>query len=173
MKDLIDALQNIVPEYAKDIRLNVSSVMNSTGIDNENDAPYIALASAVASGNHKLVSLIDPFLSNEVDKKAAYVAASIMAQNNYWYSFIEAMGDLELTNMPAGLRMNALSNHGETELTKFEGYSLAASVIGKCKPCIKSHYKTLKDNGYTTEQLRNIARIAVTINAISKIISVN
>lgn len=169
MKNLIEALENIVPDYAKDIKLNINSVMNANGIDSEIDAPYIALASAVASGNQKIANLIASFLPNEVDKKAAFIAASIMAQNNYWYSFIESVGDPELTGMPAGLRMNSMSDHGGTEMTKFEGYSLAASVIGKCKPCIKSHYKALKDWGYKTEQLRNIARIAVTINAICKI----
>lgn len=169
MKDLIEALENLVPEYAKDIRLNIKSVMNPYGIDGELDAPYIALASAVASGNHKVADLIDSFLTNEVDKKAAYVAASLMAQNNYWYSFIESVGDLDLTNLPANLRMSAISEHGGTEMTKFEGYALAASIVGKCKPCIKSHYKSLKDWGYQVEQLKNIARIAVTINAICKI----
>ena len=173
MKELIEALQNIVPGYARDIRLNVSSVMNAQGIDSEADAPYIALASAVASGNHKVIDLIGSFLSNEVDKNAAFIAASVMIQNNYWYSFIESMGDIDLTNLPAGLRMNALSEHGGTEMTKFEGYSLAASIIGKCKPCIKSHYKALKDSGYTTEQLRNIGRIAVTINTICRLVPVN
>lgn len=171
MKDLVLALQEITPEYAKDIKLNIQSVFNSPVIDNELDAPYIALTSAVASGNNKVIDVIEKFLTNEVDKKAAYIAASIMAQNNYWYSFIESVGDIELTNLPAQLRMNAISDHGGTEKTKFEGYSLAASVIGKCKPCIKAHYKELKDMGYTTEQLKNIARIAVVINALCKIAS--
>ena len=169
MKDLIEALENLVPDYAKDIKLNVKSVMTAQGIDSEIDAPYIALASAVSAGNHKVSDLIASFLPNEIDKNAAYIAGSVMVQNNYWYSFIESMGDAELTNLPAGLRMNALTDHGGTEMTKFEGYSLAASIVGKCKPCIKSHYKALKDWGYTTEQLRNIGRIAVTINAICKI----
>jgi len=170
MKELVEALQNITPDYAKDIRLNIQSVFNASNIHNEIDAPYIALASAVATGNHKIVEIIDSFLTDEVDKKAAYIAASIMAQNNYWYSFIESVGDIELTNLPAQLRMTAIADHGGTEKTKFEGYSLAASVIGKCKPCIKAHYKELKDLGYTTDQLKNIARIAVVINSLCKIV---
>ena len=169
MKDLVIALQEITPEYAKDIKLNIQSVFNSSVIDNELDAPYIALASSIAAENQKIINLIENFLPNEIDKKAAYIAASLMAQNNYWYSFIESVGDIELTNLPAQLRMTGIADHGGTEKTKFEGYSLAASIIGKCKPCIKAHYKELKNMGYTTEQLKNIARIAVVINALCKI----
>ena len=54
-----------------------------------------------------------------------------MAQNNIWYSFVEMMSDPEVSNSPAGLRMNAIATSGGTEKTKFEGYSLAASIIGK------------------------------------------
>jgi AhpD family alkylhydroperoxidase len=37
---------------------------------------------------------------------------------------------------------------------------LAASIVGKCHFCVKAHYETLKQEGYTVEQLRDIGRIA-------------
>ena len=171
MSNLINDLQSLVPDYAKDIKLNIESVFNgSGGIDSEIDAPYIAFASAIATGNIKLIKIIEKYLTNDVDKQAAKTAAIIMAQNNIWYSFVEMMSDPEISNLPAGLRMNAIVTSGGTEKTKFEGYSLAASIIGKCKPCTKSHFKQLKDFGYQTSQLNTIIKIASVINALSKIL---
>jgi len=48
-------------------------------------------------------------------------------------------------------------------------YSLAASIIGKCHFCVKSHYETLKKEGVTVQELHHIGKIAATINAIGKI----
>ena len=58
MSNLINDLQSLVPDYAKDIKLNIESVLNgSGGIDKEIDAPYIAFASAIATGNIKLIKI--------------------------------------------------------------------------------------------------------------------
>jgi alkyl hydroperoxide reductase subunit D len=94
-----------------------------------------------------------------------------MAQNNVWYPFIEMADDANLKGLPAQLRMNAITTHGGTTKAKFEAYSLASSIIGKCHFCVKAHYGTLKEEGYTVEQLRDIGRISATINALSKILS--
>lgn len=98
-------------------------------------------------------------------------AASIMAQNNIWYPYLEMADDSNLKGLPAQLRMNAISTHGGTTKGKFEAYSLAASIIGKCHFCVKAHYETLKQEGYSLEQLRDIGRIASVINSASKILS--
>ncbi len=167
----VEELQNQIPDYAKDIKLNLDAVINrSTGI-NPDDAMYISLACAVATGNGKLVQFISQYATTEVDRDAALAAGALMAQNNTWYPFIEMINEDDLKGLPAQLRMNAMANHGGTEKTKFEGYSLGASIIGKCHACVKAHYKSLKDLGYKTEQLRDIARIAATINAVSKILN--
>jgi alkyl hydroperoxide reductase subunit D len=67
--------------------------------------------------------------------------------------------------------MNAIASHGGTTKGKFEAYCLASSIIGKCHFCVKAHYETLKEEGYSIEQLRDIGRIAATINALAKILS--
>jgi alkyl hydroperoxide reductase subunit D len=48
---------------------------------------------------------------------------------------------------------------------------LAASIIGKCHFCVKAHYDTLKKEGYSVEQLRDIGRIAAVINAVAKVLN--
>jgi alkyl hydroperoxide reductase subunit D len=167
----VDQLKDSLPEYAKDIKLNLDAVINRSTIDPE-QATYLSIAAAFATGNSKLLSFI---LANgpddNVEKNAALTAASIMAQNNIWYPYIEMAGDSNLAGLPAQLRMNSIASHGGTTKAKFEAYSLVASIIGKCHFCVAAHYATLKEEGYTVEQLRDIGRIAATINAVSKILS--
>ncbi len=166
----VEQLKESIPDYAKDIKLNLDAVINRSTIDPD-DATYIAIAAAFATGNAKLLSFIVASATNEVEKNAALSAGSIMAQNNVWYPYIEMADDANLKGLPAQLRMNAITSHGGTTKGKFEAYSLASSIIGKCHFCVKAHYETLKQEGYSIEQLRDIGRIAATINALSKILS--
>lgn len=166
----VEQLKESIPDYAKDIKLNLDAVINRSTIDPD-DATYIAIAAAFATGNAKLLSFIVASATNEVEKNAALSAGSIMAQNNVWYPFIEMADDANLKGLPAQLRMNAISSHGGTTKAKFEAYSLASSIIGKCHFCVKAHYETLKQEGYSVEHLRDIGRISATINALSKILS--
>jgi len=67
--------------------------------------------------------------------------------------------------------MNAIATHGGTTKARFEAYSLAASIVGKCHFCVKAHYDTLKKEGYTVEQLRDIGRISSVMTAVSRVMS--
>jgi len=166
----VDQLKDSLPEYAKDIKLNLDAVINRSTINPE-DALYLSIAAAFSTGNAKLLAFIVSSANDEVEKNAALTAGSIMAQNNVWYPFIEMADDANLKGLPAQLRMNAITSYGGTTKAKFEAYSLASSIIGKCHFCVKAHYETLKQEGYSIEQLRDIGRIAATINALSKVLS--
>ena len=106
-----------------------------------------------------------------VDYNPALTAASIMAQNNVWYPYVEMAEDANLAGLPAQLRMNAIASHGGTTKARFEAYSLAASIVGKCHFCVKAHYETLKAEGYTVEQLRDIGRIAAVMNSVAHVVA--
>jgi alkyl hydroperoxide reductase subunit D len=77
--------------------------------------------------------------------------------------------DAQLKGLPAQLRMNAIATHGGTTKARFEAYSLAASIVGKCHFCVSAHYETLKQEGYSVEQLRDIGRIAAVMTAVSRV----
>jgi alkyl hydroperoxide reductase subunit D len=94
-----------------------------------------------------------------------------MAMNNVWYPYVEMAEDANLQGLPAQLRMNAIATHGGTTRARFEAYSLAASIVGKCHFCVKAHYDTLKQQGYTVEQLRDIGRIASVLSAVARVMS--
>jgi alkyl hydroperoxide reductase subunit D len=80
--------------------------------------------------------------------------------------------DPDLATQPAGLRMNAYATHGGVDKRRFEMYALAASIVGKCHFCVKSHYALLKnEEGMTTQQLRDVGRIAAVIAAAANVIA--
>ena len=167
----VDALkEQSIPEYAKDTRLNIDAVVKRSTLPVE-EAEAVALAAAFATGNSKLWTWVHSQLANRTEADAALTAASLMAMNNVWYPFVEMADDANLAGLPAQLRMNAISTHGGTTKARFEAYSLAASIVGKCHFCVKAHYETLKKEGYTVEQLRDIGRIASVINSVSKVLA--
>lgn len=166
----IDQLKETIPEYAKDTRLNLDAVLKRSSLPIE-QAEVIALAAAFATGNTKLWTWMESVISDKTETAAALSAASIMASTNLWYPFVEMADDPALAGLPAQLRMNAIASHGGTTKAKFEAYSLAASIVGKCHFCVKAHYETLKKEGYTVEQLRDIGRIAAVINSTAKVLA--
>ena len=167
----VDALkENSIPEYAKDTKLNIDAVIKRSTLPVE-EAEAVALAAAFATGNSKLWTWIHSQLADRKEADAALTAASIMAQNNVWYPFVEMAEDENLKGLPAQLRMNAIASHGGTTKERFEAYSLAASIVGKCHFCVKAHYDGLKKMGYTVEQLRDIGRIAAVMTSVSKVLA--
>lgn len=168
----IDQLKEALPDYAKDTRLNLDAVVKRSTLD-PLEAQCVALAAAFATGNSKLWTWISTQIagSGDSDVNAAITAASLMAMNNVWYPYVEMSEDEQLKGLPAQLRMNAIASHGGTTKARFEAYSLAASIVGKCEFCVKAHYDTLKQEGYTVEQLRDIGRIAAVMTAVSKVMT--
>jgi alkyl hydroperoxide reductase subunit D len=164
----IDAVKGALPEYAKDTKLNLDSVLLRSTLDTD-VAMGCAVAALAATGNGKVLAVI--LADTPVHAESAMIAASIMAQNNTWYPYVEMTEDEQLKGLPAQLRMNAIANHGGTTKSNFEAFSLAASIVGKCHFCVKAHYDTLKKEGYSVEQLRDIGRIASVMNSVAKVLN--
>ena len=164
----IEVVKPALPDYAKDTRLNIDSVLLRSTLDAD-VAMGCAVAALAATGNGKLLGIM--LSDNPVYAEPAMTAASIMATNNVWYPYVEMAGDPQLSGLPAQLRMNAIASHGGTTKARFEAYSLAASIVGKCHFCVKAHYDTLKTEGYTVENLRDIGRIASVMNSVAKVLN--
>ena len=170
--DFIAAIKDRIPDCAKDIRLNLDAVLSRSSLE-----PYhaagAALASAFAARSPELVDAIKGGAAlDAAQAQAALTAAALMGMNNVWYPYLEMAGDADLKSMRAELRMNAYATHGGVDRTSFELYALAASIVGKCEFCVQSHYKLLRESGLTTQQLRDVGRIAAVINAAAQVIAV-
>ncbi len=161
-------IKDVLPEYAKDTKLNLDAVLLRSTLDPD-VAMGCAVAALAATGNGKVLGVM--LADNPTFADAAMTAASIMAQNNVWYPYVEMADDQLLTGLPAQLRMNAIASHGGTTKANFEAFSLAASIVGKCHFCVKAHYDTLKAEGYSMEQLRDIGRIAAVMNSVAKVLN--
>ncbi|MCA3158655.1 MAG: carboxymuconolactone decarboxylase family protein [Burkholderiales bacterium] len=169
--DFLNSIKDLIPDYAKDIRLNVDGTIARSSLAPE-QALGVALAAAFAAKSKTMVDIIkNSGALPEVEAQAALTAAALMGMNNAWYPFTEMTEDKELQASPAQLRMNAYASSGGTSKVNFELYALAASVIGKCHFCIKSHYDLLKQHGMTMQQLKDAGRIAATLNAAAQVLA--
>ena len=166
----VDQLKESIPDYAKDTRLNIDAVVKRSTLP-QAEAESVALAAAFATGNTKLWTWMQSQIADQREAEAAITAASLMGMTNVWYPYVEMADDPALAGLPAQLRMNAITTHGGTTRARFEAYALAASIVGRCHFCVKAHYDTLKKEGYTVEQLRDIGRIAAVITAVARVMA--
>jgi len=164
-------LRASIPDYAKDLRLNLDSVLTETGAPGitQKQIGLIALASAIAARHQPLVAAI----SEEAAKHAsaaeltgARTAAAIMGMNNVYYRFTHLVADPEYRTLRAGLRMNAMANPG-CDKNDFEMCSLAVSAINGCGMCMDSHERTLRKHGFSSQAVQSCVRIAAVVNAVA------
>jgi len=162
----LTTIKNEIPDWAKDIRLNLDGTIARSSLKPA-DAVGVALAAAYAAKSPFLIEQFKSGLSPE-DVNGVLTAAALMGMNNIWYPYVEMTDDSQLKTLPPLLRMNAYSSHGGIEHERFELFALAASIIGKCHFCVKSHFDNLKKAGFTIEQLRDAGRIAAVVNAAAQ-----
>jgi len=170
----IQQLQDQLGEFAKDIKLNLSAVLKEDAGLNLSQIAGIALSSAYATRNQKVISALQNEFSAQADEailNAAKAAATLMAMNNIYYRAIHLMSDHEYQQMPAKLRMNFMMNPGIDKLD-FEMYSLAVSAINGCGMCIDTHAKKLYQDGISKAAIQNVLRIAAVINATAQALSI-
>src|SRR3954471_24102834 len=107
----LESLKTVLPEYAKDLRLNLGSLAGEPALSDEVRAGTF-IASALASRNPTVTAAVlaefAPRLSPEA-LNAAKSAASIMAMNNIYYRFTHLVGG-DYPTLPARLRMNVMAN---------------------------------------------------------------
>jgi len=163
----IDALKNRLPDYAKDLKLNLGSLALEPTLTAQQRAGTF-IASALASRNEDVIQAIvgefGPQMSPEA-LSAAKAAAAIMGMNNVYYRFTHLVGG-DYPSLPARLRMNVMARPG-VEKVDFELWSLAVSAINGCGMCMESHEKIVRHGGLTQEQVQSAVRIAAVVHAVA------
>jgi alkyl hydroperoxide reductase subunit D len=164
----LDALKDRLPEHAKDLRLNLSTLANEPALTEQQRAGTFivsALAARNRATSEAIIAEFAPKLSAEAFA-AAKAAASIMAMNNIYYRFTHLTEATDYRAMPARLRMNVMAKPG-VEKVDFELWSLAVSAINGCGMCIDSHEKVLRQHGISTEAIQGAVRIAAVVHAVA------
>jgi lipoyl-dependent peroxiredoxin subunit D len=170
----LDTLRDAIPDYARDLRLNLGSVLTTSGAPglSEKQIWAVALASAIASRNVQLTRDIQTLAAEHLD--AAYIngaraAAAVMSMNNIYYRFLHLVEDPEYAQLPARLRMNVIGNPG-IDKVDFELLSLAVSAINGCGTCVASHERQLRKHELTREAVQSAVRIASTVHAVARVL---
>jgi lipoyl-dependent peroxiredoxin subunit D len=168
MTGSIEALQGLIPDHARDVRINLGVITSSTALA-PNQAWLIAVTSAATARNPVVLEAVraEAVLKGTPAETvtAGLAAASIMGMNNVYYRFLHMMGDdSDYGKMPARLRMQVLAKPGVDHLD-FELACLAASAITGCEKCVRAHEQTVRDKGGTREQVQDAVRIASAIHA--------
>ena len=170
----LDAIRDAIPDYARDLKLNLGSVLTTAGAPglSEQQIWSVALASAIASRNAEFTRAIEAAAGEKLDAaylQAARAAAAIMGMNNVYYRFLHLVEDAEYSTLPARLRMNVIGNPGIPKLD-FELLSLAVSAINACGLCITSHEKKLRADGVSREMIQSAVRIAAVVHAVAVVL---
>lgn len=165
----IEQLKNALPDFAKDIRLNLGTVLTEAGSPGllQKQIDGIALASAYAARDAAVVSALSAYAAASLsaeEMNAMKAAATIMAMNNIYYRFTHVMDDPAYKTMPARLRMNIMTNPGIDKIL-FELASLAVSAINGCGMCMNAHAAQIEKNGLSKEGVQSAVRIASVIHA--------
>jgi len=162
----VEELRASIPEAAKDIKLNLQSVLQP-GALTPAQRWGVAIASAVATRNDRLRDAILHDARVDVSPEViddALAAAALMAMNNVYYRFRHMVGKESYSQMPARLRMQRIVKPA-TNRVDFELFCLAVSAINACEMCIRSHEDAVIKGGLSEDQVHDAVRIAATMNA--------
>src|SRR5262249_24415441 len=170
----LDQIRDSIPDYARDLKLNLGSVLAPTGAPglNEKQIWGVAVAPAIASRNVGFAKQIEALPADKLDDAyltASRAAAAIMGMNNIYYRFLHLVEDPEYAQMPARLRMNVIGNPGIDKLD-FELLSLAGSVVNGGGVCIRAHEKQLPKHEVSREAVQSAVRIAAVIHAVAGVL---
>ncbi|MFT3776336.1 MAG: carboxymuconolactone decarboxylase family protein [Minicystis sp.] len=162
----VEALRARIPDAAKDIRLNLQSVLQG-GVLTPAQRWGVAAASAIAARNPDLTAaVLADARANAGDAviEDAKAAAALMAMNNVFYRFRHMIEKDVYVQKPARLRMNRLAQPATTKVD-FELFSLAVSAINGCEMCLHAHETAVIAGGLTEDHVLDAVRIAATIQA--------
>ena len=168
----LDALMDTLPSYAKDLKLNYSSVIRQQTDLSEQQLWGTVVACAMASRNEDLTATALEESANHLTSQAleaAKGASAVMGMNNIFYRFLHLTSNEKYATLRAGLRMNVIRTHGIDPLD-FELWCTAVSTINGCGACVDSHEKVLREKGFGEEKIIAAVRIASVLHAIAVVL---
>ncbi|HYH00130.1 MAG TPA: carboxymuconolactone decarboxylase family protein [Terriglobales bacterium] len=167
----LDELLDSVPAYAKDLKLNFSSLVRQQTELTTQQLWGTLVAAAMASRNVRLTDAVLEEASKHLSAQAleaAKSAVSVMGMNNVFYRFTHLTKNEKYTTLPARLRMNAIRTHG-VEQVDFELWCTAVSAINGCAACVDSHERTVREKGLAEESILAAIRVAAVVHGLATV----
>jgi len=168
----LDSLIDALPEYAKDLKLNYSSLVRQNTELSPTQAWGTVLVTAIATRQRALTGAALQAASAHLGPEqveAVKTAGALMGMNNVFYRFHHLSSNEKYATMPARLRMNGIRAH-KADAVDFELWCLAASAINGCGKCIDAHENVLRQKGMTEEIIAAAIRIASVMHAIGTVL---
>jgi alkyl hydroperoxide reductase subunit D len=163
-----EAFLDSIPEYAKDLKLNLTSLLKQPELT-EQQTWGTVIAAAMGARQARLTAILateaEKFATPET-RNAAKTAASVMGMNNVYYRFSHMFQDDTYSSIPARLRMNGIRTHGGDPVD-FELYCTVVSAINNCSMCVTSHERVLREKGLAKESIAAAVRLAAVIHALA------
>jgi alkyl hydroperoxide reductase subunit D len=166
----LNELLDTVPAYAKDLKLNLSTLLQQQEL-NEQQIWGTVAASAVASRNPQVIQTLLAEAASHLSPQAleaAKSAAAVMGMNNIYYRFQHLAKNPKYATLPARLRMNVLRTHG-IDPVDFELWCTAVSAINGCGLCVDSHEQILRGKGMSEESILAAVRLASVIHGLATV----
>jgi alkyl hydroperoxide reductase subunit D len=168
LEELIGGL----PVYAKDLKLNYSSLVKQNTELTPQQLWGTVVVAAIATRSAELTTEViaeaEEILSPAA-LEAAKAAAAMMGMNNIYYRFQHLTTNEKYATLPARLRMNVLRGHS-IEPVDFELWCLVVSAVNACGKCVDSHEKVLREKGASEELINAAIRVTSTIHAIGVVL---
>ncbi|KZS75809.1 alkyl hydroperoxide reductase [Mycobacterium kansasii] len=167
----VENLKSALPEFAKDLKLNLGSITRSTVL-NQEPLWGTLLASAAATRNTQVLAEIGAEAADNLSEtayQAALAAASVMGMNNVFYrarGFLDGQYD----DLRPGLRMNVIGNPGVAK-ANFELWCFAVSSINGCAHCVVAHEHTLREAGVGREAVLEALKAAAIVSGVAQAVT--
>jgi alkyl hydroperoxide reductase subunit D len=164
----IDQVRAALPEAARDLGLNLQSVLEGGSL-----SPAQRWGTAVAAA----ITARHPLLRQALEQDGAehlaggtlddaVAAAALMGMNNVFYRFRHQIAKATYSERPARLRMTRIAKPASNKLD-LELFALAVSALNGCEACVRAHEKVVLEGGLTEEHVLDAVRIAATIQAVA------
>lgn len=163
-----EAFLESIPDYAKDLKLNLTSLLKQTELT-EQQIWGTVIAAAMGARHPALTAILlaeAAKVATPETQNAAKTAAAVMGMNNVYYRFTHMFPDDTYSSIPARLRMNGIRTHGGDPVD-FELYCTVVSAINNCTMCVTSHERVLREKGVSKEMIAAAVRLGAVIHALA------
>lgn len=168
----VELLLAPLPDACKDLRLNMSTILRGSGVD-QPTTYCAAIAAAYFVGHTALAEALradSSSLLNDEEAADAQAAAALMGMTTVYYKSRELLGKPAYAQMRPSLRMNRMMSPASR--LKYEAAAFACAAIAGCPSCLQSHEAKLLEAGLSETGVHDLLRIAAIVNGASIALSV-
>jgi alkyl hydroperoxide reductase subunit D len=170
----VETLINTNARYIKDLKINVSNVLNNAQALSKKETILLAYAVAVNERNNLLKEafVIKAEAAGITQEELAEVISltSLMNVNNIYYRFRHFANKEFYNNQPAGIKMSIMA---APILGReiFELISLTVSAINGCELCVKSHESKLINEGTSETKILEAVKLGAVLKGLITVLS--